>query len=191
MIHRMTPALAGIRGAAGGRMENRTGIDALEVALNNEKSEREFYLAHAQKTRNPLGKAMFLMIADDELEHYERLKELHEKLQATGHWPESLPLSVKGTKIKALITALNDAGDASESTEDDLGAIRVAEDFEAKGSEFYAKLRDEATDAKQKDFFALLAGIEREHYLSLKDAEEYLIDPASWFMRTERHIYDG
>jgi len=34
-------------------MEKR--LNALNVALKNETSEREFYLKHAQITKNPLG----------------------------------------------------------------------------------------------------------------------------------------
>ena len=41
--------------------------DALELALKNEATERKFYLDNAARTNNPLGKAMFLEIADDEL----------------------------------------------------------------------------------------------------------------------------
>ncbi len=48
-------------------------LSALEVALNNELREREFYLKHANRTKNAFGKKMFQQIADDELEHYERL----------------------------------------------------------------------------------------------------------------------
>jgi rubrerythrin len=172
-------------------MENNTGLDALELALNNEMTEREFYLAHARKTANPLGKSMFLMIAEDELEHYDRLKELHVKLKGSGQWPESLPLSVRQTRVRELIDALNGPGDAASSTEDDLGALQVAAAFEAKGSEFYARLRDQSVDPRQKAFFALLSGIEREHYLVLKDAEGYLRDPADWLMRNERGSLDG
>ncbi len=57
--------------------------------------------------------------------------------------------------------------------------------------EFYAGIRDSLADPKEKAFFALLAGIEREHYLSLKDAEEYLRDPVSWLRKTEHHSLDG
>ncbi|HNY65446.1 MAG TPA: ferritin family protein [Deltaproteobacteria bacterium] len=170
-------------------MDNR--LDALDVALSNETSEREFYLAHARKTGNPLGKEMFLMIADDELEHYERLKDLHEKLKDRKMWPESVPLSVKQTKVRSLIDALNSAPDAGQTSEDDLEALRVAAEFEAKGVDFYARLRDESTDPREKAFFAMLSGIEREHYLALKDAEEYLKDPEGWLRRTERGSLDG
>ena len=78
-----------------------------------------------------------------------------------------------------------------EKEDDDLKAIRTAIDFEEKGALHYAKLRDEVSDPKEKGFFDLLATIEREHFLSLKDTEEYLIDPASWYTKVEHHVLDG
>ena len=47
------------------------------------------------------------------------------------------------------------------------------------------------TDPKEKQFFDLLATIENEHYLSLKDTEEYLTDPISWYRKKEHHTFDG
>ena len=71
-------------------MADKGRLNALEVALNNETKERKFYLKHAERTSHPLGKLMFQQIADDELEHYERLKQLHEKWEKGGQWPETL-----------------------------------------------------------------------------------------------------
>lgn len=173
-------------------MDKSERLNALDVALKNEVSERKFYLAHARKTNNPLGKAMFREIAGDELEHYRRIKELHEKWQASRKWPESIPLVVKKTNVGRLMKeVLALSKNMRECNEDDLEAIEIAERIEANGSEFYARLRDDVADPKEKAFFAMLAGIEREHYLSLKDAEEYFKDPESWLRRTERHTLDG
>ncbi len=44
-------------------MDNEQRLDALEVALNNEIREREFYLKNAARTNNSLGKEMFDRIA--------------------------------------------------------------------------------------------------------------------------------
>lgn len=42
--------------------------------------ERGFYLKSAKRTKNPLGRAMFQQIGDEDLEHYVRLKQLHKKV---------------------------------------------------------------------------------------------------------------
>ncbi|NVM24637.1 MAG: ferritin family protein [Desulfobacterales bacterium] len=173
-------------------MDEETRLNALEVALNNEMREREFYLKNAKRTKNPLGKAMFNQIADEELEHYERLKELHEKWERKEQWPETVPLKVKDTIVKNVLKdSIQKVDKMPERDADDVKAIQEAIDFEAKGASYYAKLRDEVSDLREKEFFNLIATIEHEHYLSLKDSEEYFTDPASWYTKAEHHGLDG
>jgi len=173
-------------------MDEKERLNALEVALNNELKEREFYLKNSERTKNALGKSMFKQIADDELEHYERLKQLKIEWEKKEIWPETLPLKVKETQIKEILTKfLQKVDQASESDKDDLQAVRTAIEFESNGTDFYKKLRDSVTDKKEKEFFDLLASIEYEHYLSLKDLEEYFVSPADWYRAHEHHTLDG
>ena len=172
-------------------MEEKERINALDVALNNELNEHKFYMKNAERTTNPLGKAMFDQIGKEELEHYERLKQLHDEWTRSGKWPNTLPLKVRDTEIKNILSEFVSKSETSAPSEsDDLAAIRTAIDFEAKGMEYYASLRDSITDKKESEFFGLLSSIEREHYLSLKDAEEYFIDPAGWYSSHEHPILD-
>ena len=173
-------------------MKEKENLNALEVALNNEMREREFYLKNAERTKNPIGKAMFNQIADEELEHYERLKEVHERWKRNEKWPETIPLKVKDTIVKDILKeSVENIEKMPERDDNDLKAIQIALDFESKGASHYAQLRDDVSDPQEKEFFGLLARIEYGHYLSLKDAEEYLTDPASWYTKTERHGLDG
>lgn len=168
-------------------------FDSLELALKNEATERKFYLDNASRTNNPLGKAMFLEIADDELEHFERLKELHAAWTEKGKWPETVPLKVKDTKVRNTLKKFSGSAQkgSSPADPDDLKAVQTAIEFEANGAAFYARLRDQSADPREQAFFNLLADIEHEHYVSLLDTEEYLRDPEGWFRRKERHGLDG
>ena len=173
-------------------MDEKERLNPLEVALNNEMREREFYLKHAKRTKNSLGKAMFQNIGDEELEHYNRLKELYEKWEKKEKWPDTVPLKVKDTIVKDIFSEfLSRVDETAEADADDLKAIRTAIEFEAKGAEYYSKLREMVSDPKEKEFFGLLSQIENEHYLSLKDTEEFFTDPESWYRRKERHGLDG
>jgi rubrerythrin len=174
------------------KMDGKERLNALEVALNNEMREREFYLKNAKRTKNPLGKKMFKQIGDDELEHYQRLKQLHQKWEKQERWPETVPLKVKNTIVRDILLEFVKKVDmTARGDSDDLEAVRTAIDFEAKGAKYYAELRDSVSDLKEKQFFDLLARMENEHYLSLKDTEEYFIDPASWYRKAEHHTLDG
>lgn len=167
-------------------------IDSLEVALKNERKEREFYLDQANKTKNPIGKTMFKQIAAEELEHYEKLKELHTAWASKKKWPDTVPLTVNGTDVGRILDDLLNKSKAGEPGEaDDLKAIRTAIEFEAAGTKFYERLRDQVTEQKEKEFFGLLARIEHGHFLSLKDTEEYLTNPSSWYLKTEGSGLDG
>ena len=173
-------------------MDGKERLNALEVALNNETREREFYIKNAKRTKNPLGKKMFKQIGDDELEHYQRLKQLHQKWEKQERWPETVPLKVKDTIVRDILLEFVKKVDMTAKVDsDDLEAVRTAIDFEAKGAKYYAELRDSVSDLKEKQFFDLLSRMENEHYLSLKDTEEYFIDPASWYRKAEHHTLDG
>ena len=173
-------------------MNQKERLKAIELALANEMREREFYLKNAQKTRNGLGKIMFQLIGDEELEHYERLKELHQKWVQQEKWPETVPLKVNDTIVRdALMDFVQKMETAPEKDENDLEAVRTAIEFEAQGAMFYENLQSQVADIKEKQFFELLARMEREHYLSLKDTEEYLTDSVSWFRKKEHHSLNG
>ncbi len=172
-------------------MNEKERLNALEVALNNEMREREFYYKNASRTKNPLGKKMFQQIGDDELEHYERLKQLHQKWAKQEKWPETVPLKVKDTLVKDILVEFFKKVDETKGDSDDLEAVRTALDFEAKGAKFYTELRDSVSNPKEREFFDLLSKMENEHYLSLKDTEEYFVDPVSWYRKAEHHTLDG
>ena len=81
-------------------------IKALEIALNNESQARDFYLQHSQRTQNSIGKMMFASIAADEDEHYNRILDLRKKLISDKKWPETIPIKVKGTEVKAVFNKM-------------------------------------------------------------------------------------
>jgi rubrerythrin len=167
-------------------------IEALEVALNNEQQEAAFYLKHAERTTDPLGKKMFETLAADEQEHYQRIQALHQKLKEGGKWPDTLPLTVKGTKVRDVLQSVVEAvAQAPETRTNDMEAVKIAIAFESKGEAHYKKLREGADDPVEKSFYGLLESIEREHRLSLEDTYEYFKDPESWFQRMEKHGLDG
>jgi rubrerythrin len=170
-------------------MEER--LNALEVALKNEMNEHRFYLKNAERTTNSVGKAMFSQIAAEELEHYERLQQLADKWKKDQKWPETLPLKVKDTAVRSVFGRAARGSGKLAGDDDDLKAIRKAIEFESKGAQLYAELRDKSVDPKEKAFFGLLSDIEREHYTSLMDTEEFFVDPAAWYQKAQSSGLDG
>lgn len=167
-------------------------INALVFALENEEKEWEFYLDQARKTKNLAGKNMFERIADEEKEHWEMLTKLHQKWVQKQKWPETVPLIVRPSAVGAILKSMRDEKAARiAGTDAELKAIRTAIDFEARGMALYSKLAKQCSDPNEQDFFQMLASVEREHFLSLKNTEEFLLDPAFWYLRMEKSGLDG
>ncbi len=167
-------------------------IKALEVALNNEARERDFYLKHKERTTNSLGKLMFETIASDESEHFQRILKLQKKLREEGKWPDTIPLKVKGTEVESVFQKVIDSVEnLPKADKDDIEAVKIAIDFEAKGERFYGELQNSVDDPLEKEFYGMLASIEREHRLSLQDTYEYFKDPEGWYRIKEKHHFDG
>jgi rubrerythrin len=167
-------------------------MNALKFALENEQKEREFYLANARRTKNLAGKNMFKQIADEEKEHYEILKQLHDTWEQKKKWPATIPLKVKKSLAGTILKSMADKKSTRfKGNDDDLKAVRTAIDFEARGMALYTKLEEGSDDPKEKAFFNLMAGIERQHFMSLRETEEFLTDPASWYQSIEKASLDG
>ena len=172
-------------------MDGMNKLEALKLALTNEEKERDFYLAHAKRTKDALGRQMFEAIAADENEHYRRLVELHKKLEERNKWPDGFSMDIPTKVTDALGRLVKEATDSPASDDDDVAAVRTAIEFEQKGESFYEKIAGQAKDKAEKRFFTLLASMEREHRLSLEDTLEYFTDPEGWMERTGGRHLDG
>ncbi len=167
-------------------------MSSIELALKNEEIEMKFYHNEAERSNNPLAKAMFTNLAKDEQEHMERIRGLHGKLLRDGSWPDKMPIQVADTDIRQVLDNLvGKVGSAQNHDRDDMSALEKAADFEAKGAKFYADLADACTNPMEKNFFKFLSRIEREHQLSITDSLAYLKDPENWMMQHERSGLDG
>lgn len=167
-------------------------ISSMKLAMENEASEMAFYLNESRRSTNEVAKALFKTLAADEKEHMERIRGLHAKLVSDGSWPKDAPIQVAGTDIRSVLKSIG--RDPSQSTAhdlDDILAMKKGIEFEQKGALFYANLADRCDNPQEVRFFKFLAGIEREHMLSIQDSLLYLEDPGSWFESKERRGLDG
>ena len=171
-------------------MENK--IKAISVALANELRERDFYLAQSKKTDNPVGKAMFVQIAAEEDEHYRRLQSIYEELSRQGTWPDTVSCIVGASNI---LETFKKSAVLAEKTpaasRDDIEALNIAIQFETKGHGFYTELSNAAETGAEKEFFKLLASVEWEHLLSLKETLLFYENPADWLAKTEKPQLEG
>lgn len=167
-------------------------IPSIELAIKNERSEMEYYLGESKRSRNPVAKALFKTLAEDEKEHMNKLRILHEKLTKDGSWPDKIPLEVNGTNIDEVLESIaRDKSSAEDHDMDDIEALKKGIEFEAKGSRFYGDLAADCDNSQEKEFFTVLSRIERQHMLSIQESLSYLEDSESWFAKNERSGLDG
>ena len=156
-------------------------LEALELALTNEAKEKEYYLTNARRTADPVGKAAFQSLAEDEAEHYARLLEVYEKMGGKEKWPEGFSVKISTSKLKEIldgvIRGVADKKFEAQGEDADIEAIKLALEFEAKGEKLYADLALLADQDEEREFFEMLSAMEREHKNSLQETLEYFQDP--------------
>lgn len=66
--------------------EQLTDMDALKIAVREEKKARTYYRAMAELTKDPRGKDMYRGLADEEALHEKVLNDQYYSLHNTGIW---------------------------------------------------------------------------------------------------------
>ncbi len=167
-------------------------IKSIEIALQNEIKERDFYLEQGSRTNNPVGKKMFKSIAEDEDKHYKRLVAIHESLINKGLWPETITEATGKANLKNSVKAVFSQPPPNPDIDiDDIKAVETAIEFETNGHSFYSSLADAAEEQKQSNFFRTLADMEYEHLTSLRDTLLLFKDPQTWFQEHEKPHFEA
>jgi rubrerythrin len=165
---------------------------SMELAINNEREEMAFYNNESARSKNPVAKALFKTLAEEEKEHMTRIAALHQKLVSGGTWPEEVSIEVSGTDVKTVLADFRrELTSTQEHDDDDIAALKKSIDSEAGASKLYADLAAACTNKQERAFFTFLSEIEHEHMMSLQDSLAYLQDPASWLETSEHQGLDG
>jgi rubrerythrin len=161
-------------------------MNAIEIAIRMEKDAIKFYTEATEKTRNPVGKKMFLTIVEDEKRHLETLSQIFKGLSISCK--DFSPIK----NIKTVFEAMkNEMMERVEATTDELEAFKIAMQMEKEGVEFYKKAALEVKTEKEKSLFERLVKEEQDHYNIFANTYFFLSDTGSWFMWEEHSIVEG
>lgn len=161
-------------------------MKAVEMAIKMEQEAVDFYTKCAEKTNNPIGKKMFLSIAEDENYHIACATKI-----------------MQGQEFKpAEVTPLQDMKAIFEqnkkvmlqrvaSTTDELEALNIAMKMEKETIEFYKKAAAQAIDPAESALFECLIRDEEEHFSIFQNTYSFLSDTGNWFMWDEHSIVEG
>ncbi|MDH7489905.1 MAG: ferritin family protein [Anaerolineae bacterium] len=155
-------------------MDDKGLLEAVQTAIEAERAAREFYLAAAEKTASPQGKALLLQLADFEAYHAQKLLDLVGSLGAGRY------IAYEG---KAFARPRPEGGRTSEqetNLREVVDVLTLAMDAEQKAQARYQRLAESTTDLLGKAMFERLAEEEATHYRILSDEFYTLSNKGLW-----------
>jgi len=181
-----------------GRLKKMTdplqcSLDMLAAALEMEEKGKAFYEQAFKTCRNPQCREIFRSLAEEEVVHGQRIRQIHDTLSSGQCWTRNWeglkgPSKPLGDLFRNLAVQEKKKIKAETS---DLEAIDIALDFESAGVKFYEDHLAKAVDPMEKAFLYKMIQEEKEHFRALKDTRYYLTDPEGWFIEKERAGLDG
>lgn len=161
-------------------------MNSIEIAVRMETDAIKFYTEAANKTLNPVGKKMFLAIAEDEKRHLDILSKILKGLDI--HMSDVSPMQ----NVKTVFESMkNSMMKKVAATDNEMEAFKIAIQMEKEGIEFYKNLLTGSKTDKETALFKQLIAEEQQHYSIFENTYSYLADTGSWFMWQERGIIDG
>ncbi|HHW20484.1 MAG TPA: ferritin family protein [Thermodesulfovibrio thiophilus] len=161
-------------------------MKSVELALKMETDAVKFYTEAAEKVSHPVGKKMFLSIAEDEKNHIKMIEEVLKGLELT--YIEANPVKTMKTIFEEMKDNLMERIQAQT---DDLEAFKIAMEMEKEGVEFYKKVFNEVNTEKEKKLFERLIYEEKQHYKIFSETYNFMKDTGNWFMWKEFSIVEG
>lgn len=168
-------------------------LEMLATALEMEEKGRAFYEKAQGTAQDPLGKEIFKTLAQEEVVHTARIKQIHDSLTTGKCWTRDWEKQTKPEKDLGGLFQKLAAREKKKITAgtSDLEAIGIGLDFESASVAFYEEQRAKAKDPLEKEFLDQMILEEKGHVQALKDTRYYLNDPEGWFMEKERAGLDG
>jgi rubrerythrin len=172
---------------------SQCSTEMLATALEMEEKGKVFYKKAVNSCQNPQCKEIFTALAEEEVVHSRRIKQIYDTLTSGQCWSRDWE-SIKGSPKDFGVLFQNLA--AKEKTKikaetSDLEAVDIGLDFESVSVQFYQDHRVKATDPIEAAFLDQMIREEGEHLKALKDTRYYLTDPEGWFMEKEHAGLDG
>jgi rubrerythrin len=161
--------------------------EVLKMALEMEEEGFQTYTEGAKTIKNSLGKRMLERLAQDELNHMNRIREVYEALEGKRNWNTvTIQPPRESATFQDIFNRLRT--DLNQSMEelgnhgvDDEEVIETGINLENYSKFFYAEAAKKVKDEKIKEFLEILTREEQAHYDALRKVNSFMADPANWF----------
>ena len=167
-------------------------ISLLNSALQMEEKGKKYYDQAKVTCQNELGREIFGMLSDFELQHMDRIREIHDSLKKGEGWTEKALASTPPTAMTEVFRKMaKEKKDHIKAGTGDVEALGVGIEFESASVKFYQDWAQTASDAVEKKFLEMMVIEERDHLSLLSDMKLYYTDPESWYLQKDRASMDG
>lgn len=154
--------------------ETEKALALLQKAMENELEGETFYRKAAAESRQARAQTLFEWLAEQEIDHYRRVKLEHDALAAGQGWQNVTPaqgLTIFPTAEEEIEEEL--AGVAGEAE-----AFKLAREFEEKSYDIYQEALDLVDDELGREVLEQLAEEERRHLELISEWFTFhMIDP--------------
>ena len=153
-------------------------IDALRLAIENEKGAHKYYSEAAERATSEAGRKMFLWLASEEKGHLELLENQCAAVERGEPWlaEDQAPAGCKLSEpiANSEFPMLSEAKDApkAESPEMEILSKAIADERDAASS--YAEMAEGVSDPKGKEMLLKLSAIEKGHLALLEEEYEFI-----------------
>jgi rubrerythrin len=168
-------------------------LEAIKMAIENEKKVRKFYLENSEHMPNELARKTFMFLADEELKHVDLINEF-----SKGIMQKEVPVVEGGTEDEAqnrsmefFSHSIKTALEKAKASKHELDIYQMGLKMEENGRDFYNRCSQEATHENIRKLFAFLTKEEEAHFALLNNAINFLKDPQGYFMDEENWFFEG
>ena len=166
-------------------------LEALQLAIQTEIDGKAYYQKAGTSSDNQLGRQLFQTLAAEEDIHRQKFEEIYKAISSKKAWPQTDFQPDGGKRLRTIfVRASEEMGLDVKAPPTELEAIKAAIDMEVKSYQLYKSRSQTATYDVERDFYETVAAEEWEHHLVLLDYQEYLTDPAGWFVTKEHPSLD-
>lgn len=164
----------------------QSDYQVIRLAIETEIDGYRSFNSAAERAVHDRARETWMSLAADEIEH---MKLLQAQLRELGK-PEPDDDDAVEAKDKAVIAPTTTVP-ADANLDDDLAALQVGLEVEARTRDFYAKAATETGSSTMKATYEGLAAMEAGHYRLVDETYRFLADPQGWNFDQVRPISDG
>ncbi len=148
--------------------------DGLLKAIKAERYGHSFYLMAAKSTEDAKGREVFEILAREELDHMQFLKDQYKSIMETGQPNKSLKLGTQTVLSEVSPIFSKELRSRIKDANFEMTSLSIGIQLEHDAMNYYREQSESVADLTMKDFYAKLAGWEAGHHQALLKQQEEL-----------------